>query len=195
MHLFSPFTQRGVTLRNRIVVSPMCQYSCEDGVPTQWHLVHLGSRAMGGAGGVMEEATAVQASGRISPADSGLWNDAQVEAWAPITHFIREAGSLAGMQLAHAGRKASTAAPWDGGGALSVAQGGWRPIVAPSVLAFDEASIEPQALDVAAIDALVHAFAEAAQRALDAGFEFIEIHAAHDYLLQDRKSTRLNSSH
>src|SRR3546814_16164958 len=111
------------------------------------------------------EATAVQASGRISPADSGLWNDAQVEAWAPITHFIREAGSLAGMQLAHAGRKASTPAPWDGGGALSVAQGGWRPIVAPSVLAFSEASIEPHAPARAAIDASVQSFAPPAQPA------------------------------
>lgn len=185
MNLFSPLTQRGVTLRNRIVVSPMCQYACEDGVPTQWHLVHLGSRAVGGAGAVIAEATAVRADGRISPADSGLWNDEQTEAWAPIAHFVREAGSLAGMQLAHAGRKASTAAPWDGGAALRVEQGGWRPIVAPSAQAFDAGSIEPQALDMAGIDALVATFAAAAQRTLDAGFELIELHAAHGYLLHE----------
>lgn len=185
MNLFSTLTQRGVTLRNRIVVSPMCQYSCEDGVPTQWHLVHLGSRAVGGAGAVIAEATAVQADGRISPGDSGLWNDAQAQAWAPIAHFIREAGSLAGVQLAHAGRKASTAEPWEGGGPLAVEHGGWRPIVAPSPLAFDESSIEPLALDLAGIDALVQAFGQTAQRAFEAGFELIEIHAAHGYLLHE----------
>jgi 2,4-dienoyl-CoA reductase-like NADH-dependent reductase (Old Yellow Enzyme family) len=185
MSLFSPFTQRSLTLRNRIVVSPMCQYSAVDGAPTPWHLVHLGSRAVGGAGAVIAEATAVQAHGRISPGDSGLWNDAQAEAWAPIAQFIRDAGAVAGVQLAHAGRKASTAAPWHGGGALTVDEGGWRPIVAPSALAFDDHSIVPQALDIAGIDALVAAFADAARRALDAGFELIEIHGAHGYLLHE----------
>ena len=185
MNLFSPFTQRSLTLRNRIVVSPMCQYSAVDGVPTSWHLVHLGSRAVGGAGAVIAEATAVQAHGRISPGDTGLWNDAQAAAWAPVAQFIREAGAVPGVQLAHAGRKASTAAPWNGGGALAVDEGGWRPVVAPSALAFDEHSIEPQALDVAGIDALVAAFADAARRALDAGFELVEIHGAHGYLLHE----------
>ncbi|NKF20792.1 NADH:flavin oxidoreductase/NADH oxidase [Solimonas marina] len=185
MNLFAPLVQRGVTLKNRIVVSPMCQYSAQDGVPNQWHLVHLGSRAVGGAGAVIAEASAVQAGGRISPGDTGLWNDAQVAAWSPITSFIREAGAVAGVQLAHAGRKASCAAPWDGGRAVAPEQGGWLPIVAPSALAFDEHSIVPQALDGVGIDALVADFAAAAQRALAAGFELVEIHAAHGYLLHE----------
>lgn len=185
MNLFTPLSQRSLTLRNRIVVSPMCQYSAEDGVPNQWHFVHLGSRAVGGAALVISEATAVEARGRISPADTGLWNDGQAQAWAPITHFIREAGAVAGVQLAHAGRKASVAAPWNGGGPAAPADGGWRPVIAPSALAFDADSIEPQAMSLADIDALVQAFAAAAQRALDAGFELAEIHGAHGYLLHE----------
>ncbi|WP_028008468.1 NADH:flavin oxidoreductase/NADH oxidase [Solimonas flava] len=185
MNLFSPLSQRSLTLRNRIVVSPMCQYSADEGVPNQWHFVHLGSRAVGGAALVISEATAVEARGRISPADTGLWNEAQAQAWAPITHFIREAGAVAGVQLAHAGRKASVAAPWHGGAPVAPADGGWRPVVAPSALAFDAASIEPQAMSLADIDALVEAFAAAARRALDAGFELAEIHGAHGYLLHE----------
>ncbi|NGY05661.1 NADH:flavin oxidoreductase/NADH oxidase [Solimonas terrae] len=185
MSLFSPLVQRGLTLKNRIVVSPMCQYSAEEGRPTPWHQVHLGSRAIGGAAAVIAEATAVQAQGRISPGDTGLWNDAQAQAWAPIARFVRDAGAVAGVQLAHAGRKASTARPWEGGDALDVEQGGWRPLAAPSALAFDDNSIVPEALDAAGIDALVLAFAAAARRALDAGFELIEIHGAHGYLLHE----------
>ena len=183
MNLFTPLVQRGVTLKNRIVVSPMCQYSAQDGLPNAWHLVHLGSRAVGGAAAVIAEATAVQAAGRISPADTGLWNDAQAEAWSPIAAFIRSHGAVAGVQLAHAGRKASCAVPWEGGRALEPEQGGWRPIVAPSAIAFDEHSPVPQALDAAGIDALVADFAAAARRALAAGFDLVEIHAAHGYLL------------
>ncbi|MGH8446891.1 MAG: NADH:flavin oxidoreductase/NADH oxidase [Solimonas sp.] len=182
MSLFSPLTQRSLTLKNRIVVSPMCQYSADEGVPGQWHFVHLGSRAIGGAAAVIAEATAVEARGRISPADTGLWNDAQTEAWAPIAHFVREAGAVAGVQLAHAGRKASVAAPWNGNRGLTPEQGGWEP-VAPSPLAFADGYIEPQALAIADLDAVVRAFSDAARRALDAGFELVEIHGAHGYLL------------
>ncbi|WP_028080136.1 NADH:flavin oxidoreductase/NADH oxidase [Solimonas soli] len=192
MSLLSPLPQRELTLKNRIVVSPMCQYSASDGVPNQWHLVHLGARAVGGAAAVIAEATAVEARGRISPGDTGLWNDAQTEAWAPIAQFVREAGAVAGIQLAHAGRKASCATPWNGGRALAPEQGGWRPIVAPSALAFDEHSIVPEALDIEQIDALVQAFAAAARRALDAGFELLEIHAAHGYLLHEFLSPLAN---
>ncbi len=185
MNLFSPLIQRGLTLKNRIVVSPMCQYSAQDGAPTPWHLVHLGSRAIGGAAAVIAEATAVQALGRISPGDSGLWNDVQTAAWAPITAFIRESGAVAGVQLAHAGRKASCAAPWDGGRTVAPEHGGWLPIVAPSALPFDEQGIVPEAVSESGIDEIVQAFAAAARRALDAGFELIEIHAAHGYLLHE----------
>ncbi|WP_020648131.1 NADH:flavin oxidoreductase/NADH oxidase [Solimonas variicoloris] len=185
MNLFSPLSQRSLTLRNRIAVAPMCQYSADEGVPNQWHFVHLGSRAVGGAALVISEATAVEARGRISPADTGLWNEVQAQAWAPITHFIREAGAVAGVQLAHAGRKASVAAPWNGGKPVAPADGGWRPVVAPSALAFDAGSIEPQAMSLADIDALVEAFVAAARRALDAGFELAEIHGAHGYLLHE----------
>ncbi len=185
MNLLTPLQQRGLTLKNRIVVAPMCQYSAQDGLPNAWHMVHLGSRAVGGAAAVIAEATAVQAAGRISPADTGLWNEAQVEAWAPITSFMRKQGSIPGVQLAHAGRKASTAVPWEGGAALTPEQGGWQPIVAPSAIPFDAQSIVPQALDLAGIDALVADFAAAARRALEAGFELVEIHAAHGYLLHE----------
>src|SRR3954470_2563024 len=126
MHLFESLRVGGVTLKNRIVVSPMCQYSSREGHPTPWHLVHLGSRAVGGAGLVFTEASAVEARGRISPGDSGIWLDSHAEAWAPIAHFITTQGAVPGMQLAHAGRKASTAVPWEGGKGLTVEQGGWR---------------------------------------------------------------------
>jgi 2,4-dienoyl-CoA reductase-like NADH-dependent reductase (Old Yellow Enzyme family) len=182
MSLFEPFTQRSLILRNRLVVSPMCEYSAVDGVPDDWHLVHLGSRAVGGAAVVITEATAVSAQGRISPGDTGLWNQAQQEAWRPITRFIRKQGAIAGMQLAHAGRKGSSQRPWEGGGSLPPDHGDW-PTVAPSALPFDAGWQTPQALDVAGIQAVVADFRAAALRALEAGFELIELHAAHGYLL------------
>lgn len=183
MNLFDPLTQRGVTLRNRIVVSPMCEYSAVDGLPGDWHLVHLGSRAVGGAGAVIAEATAVLPEGRISPADVGLWNDAQVQAWRRITAFVRAQGAVPGVQLAHAGRKASTAAPWIGRAAVAPADGGWRNVMAPSALPFNDDYPQPVALDEAGIAAVIAAFRDAAARALEAGFELVELHAAHGYLL------------
>jgi 2,4-dienoyl-CoA reductase-like NADH-dependent reductase (Old Yellow Enzyme family) len=180
--LFSPFAQRGVTLRNRIVVSPMCQYSCTDGVATDWHLVHLGTRAVGGAGAVIVEATAVEARGRISPHDVGLWQDAQVEPLTRVTRFLREHGTVAAVQLAHAGRKAGTARPWEGGEPVPAGAGGWTP-VAPSAIPFADGHPVPVELDVAGLAGIVRAFAAAARRALAAGFELIEVHAAHGYLL------------
>ncbi len=182
MNLFEPFAQRSVTLRNRLVVSPMCEYSAIDGVPNDWHMVHLGSRAVGGAGAVIAEATAVSAQGRISPQDTGLWNQAQLDAWQPITRFIKAHGAVAGVQLAHAGRKASTLRPWDGHGPVPAGQGDWL-TVAPSALPFDASWNMPQALDDAGIAAVIADFRAAAQRALAAGFELIELHAAHGYLL------------
>lgn len=182
MKLFEPFAQRSLTLRNRIVVSPMCEYSATDGVPNDWHMVHLGSRAVGGAGAVIAEATAVSAQGRISPQDTGLWNQAQLEAWRPITRFIKAHGAMPGVQLAHAGRKASTLRPWDGHGPVPAGQGDWL-TVAPSALPFDTGWNLPQALDEAGIQAVIADFRAAAQRALAAGFELIELHAAHGYLL------------
>jgi 2,4-dienoyl-CoA reductase-like NADH-dependent reductase (Old Yellow Enzyme family) len=182
MKLFEPFQQRQLELRNRLVVSPMCQYSAVDGVPEHWHLVHLGSRAVGGAGAVIAEATAISAEGRISPGDVGLWNQAQLEAWQPITRFIRAQGAIAGVQLAHAGRKASAQRPWEGGGSLSAEQGAW-PTAAPSAIAFDAGWQVPQALDEAGIAAVVEQFRAAAQRSLQAGFQLVELHAAHGYLL------------
>ncbi|HEX4895594.1 MAG TPA: NADH:flavin oxidoreductase/NADH oxidase [Solimonas sp.] len=183
MKLFHPLTLRGITLRNRIGVSPMCQYSAVDGLPSHWHLVHLGSRAVGGAGLVIAEASAVAPEGRISPADTGLWNEAQAEAWAPITRFIREAGAVPGIQLAHAGRKASTDLPWRGGKPLAPEAGGWSPVVSASALAFAESHPVPQSLSQTDIAGVVAAFGRAARLAREAGFEFLEIHAAHGYLL------------
>lgn len=185
MHLFEPLTLGGVTLKNRIVVSPMCQYSSREGHPTPWHLVHLGSRAVGGAAMVMTEASAVEARGRISPDDSGIWSDSQGEAWAPIARFIAEQGAVPAMQLAHAGRKASTAAPWKGGKGLTPEEGGWRPTLAPSAVAFEPAYPMPDAMTTADIDTVVAAFASAAGRAHAAGFRALEIHAAHGYLLHE----------
>ncbi len=182
MKLFAPLPQRSVVLRNRIVVSPMCQYSAVDGVPDDWHLVHLGSRAVGGAGAVLAEATAISAPGRISPSDTGLWNDAQMQAWQPIARFITAHGAVAGMQLAHAGRKASTWRPWEGHGPLPAGQGAW-PTVAPSALPFYADAPVPGALDGAGIRGVIADFRAAAQRALNAGFELLELHAAHGYLL------------
>ncbi|MCE5233024.1 MAG: NADH:flavin oxidoreductase/NADH oxidase [Mizugakiibacter sp.] len=191
MHLFAPFRLRTLELRNRIAVSPMCQYSATDGVPDHWHLVHLGSRAVGGAGLVLTEATAVTPAGRISPGDTGIWNDAQAEAWRPIARFIADQGAVPGIQLAHAGRKASTDAPWRGGGPLDAAQGGWTP-VAPTALPYDAGYPQPLALDAAGLDAVIAAFRAAALRSLDAGFKLIEVHAAHGYLLHQFLSPRSN---
>jgi 2,4-dienoyl-CoA reductase-like NADH-dependent reductase (Old Yellow Enzyme family) len=193
MNLFDPLELAGVTFRNRIAVSPMCQYSAENGHPTDWHLVHLGSRAVGGAALVMVEATAVAAEGRISPSDSGLWLDSQAEAWGKIAKFIAAQGAVPGIQLAHAGRKASTAAPWDGGKLVAPENGGWSPVLAPSALRFDEGYAVPAAASVAAIDEVVLAFAAAARRALAAGFELIELHAAHGYLLHEFLSPLSNT--
>jgi 2,4-dienoyl-CoA reductase-like NADH-dependent reductase (Old Yellow Enzyme family) len=181
--LFSPMTIRGVTLRNRIGVSPMCQYSSVDGFATEWHLVHLGSRAVGGAGAVIAEATAVTSDGRISPGDLGIWSDAHAAALAPCARFIEMHGAVAGVQLAHAGRKASTAAPWEGGGYLDLSQGGWRPIRAPSAVPFHAEAPVPEALDAGGIAEVVDAFAQGSRRAREAGFRLVEIHAAHGYLL------------
>lgn len=184
-HLFAPLTIRGVTLRNRIMISPMCQYSCHDGFATDWHLVHLGSRAVGGAGLVMVEATAVEARGRISPFDLGLWDDAHIEPLAPVARFVREQGAVPAIQLAHAGRKASVRRPWEGGGPLSPKEPlAWQP-VAPSPLPFAEGYPTPHALSRDEIAGVVAAFRTAAQRALAAGFEVIEIHGAHGYLLNE----------
>ncbi|MBW8807940.1 NADH:flavin oxidoreductase/NADH oxidase [Lysobacter capsici] len=180
--LFAPLSQRSLTLRNRLVVSPMCQYSAVDGVPNNWHLVHLGSRAVGGAGLVMTEACAVSPQARISPADTGLWNAAQAEAWHRISCFLRSREAAVGVQLAHAGRKASVAAPWLGGKGVAAQDGGWTP-VAPSALAFGEDSPQPRALEPIDIRNVIDDFAAAAQRALDACFQLVEIHAAHGYLL------------
>lgn len=183
--LFAPLTVRGVTFRNRIGVSPMCQYSAHDGMPNEWHLVHLGSRAVGGAGLVMTEATAVSPEGRISPWDLGIWTDAHAEALGPIVRFIHEQGAVAGIQLAHAGRKASVAAPWMGGRSLGVDEGGWRPLEAPSALAFSDRTPVPEALDEAGIARVVADFRAAAVRARSAGFRVLEIHGAHGYLLHE----------
>jgi 2,4-dienoyl-CoA reductase-like NADH-dependent reductase (Old Yellow Enzyme family) len=185
MSLFDRIDLGGAVLRNRIAVSPMCQYSAENGHPNPWHSVHLGSRAVGGASLVMTEATAVEAHGRISPSDTGIWLDSQAEAWAPIARFITEQGAVPGMQLAHAGRKASTAVPWKGGKGLTPEEGGWRPVVAPSAIVFDEHYVAPEAMTLAAIDALVGSFVAAARRAVAAGFRAIELHGAHGYLLHE----------
>jgi 2,4-dienoyl-CoA reductase-like NADH-dependent reductase (Old Yellow Enzyme family) len=191
MHLFAPLPLRSVTLRNRIAVSPMCMYSATEGRANDWHLVHLGARAAGGAGLVVFEATAVQAEGRISPADLGLWEDGQIEPLARVVRFVQGQGAVAALQLAHAGRKASTAPPWDGGGPVAPAQGGWTP-AAPSALPFAPGHPTPVALDDAGIRGVVEAFAAAARRARAAGFQAIELHCAHGYLLQQFLSPLTN---
>ncbi len=181
--LFTPFSVRDLPLRNRVVVSPMCEYSCDDGFANDWHVVHLGSRAVGGAGLVFTEANAVTADGRISPSDLGIYRDAHIDELARIVRFVKMQGAAMGTQLAHAGRKASTAAPWQGGAAVAVADGGWRPIHAPSAVAFSADSIVPEALDEAGIANIIAAFAEGARRAEAAGFSVVEVHAAHGYLI------------
>jgi 2,4-dienoyl-CoA reductase-like NADH-dependent reductase (Old Yellow Enzyme family) len=183
--LLSPLKIRSVTFRNRIAMSPMCQYSAQDGFANDWHLVHLGSRAVGGVALVMVEATAVTADGRITPGDLGIWKDAHIEPLTRIARFIHTQGAVAGIQLAHAGRKASCELPWKGGeGLLTPEEGGW-PVVGPSAIPFAETSPVPRSLDEAEIDAIVEAFETGARRALTAGFKVIEIHAAHGYLLHE----------
>ena len=183
--LLSPLTIRGVSFRNRIVMSPMCEYSAQDGLANDWHLVHLGSRAVGGAALIMVEATAVTAEGRISPGDLGIWKDEQIEPLARIAKFVHSQGAIAGIQLAHAGRKASCDLPWKGGASLKSPElGGW-PVVGPSPVPFDEADPVPIPLDEAGIDGVIDAFEAGARRALKAGFKVLEIHAAHGYLLHE----------
>ncbi len=189
--LFMPLSLRGVTLRNRIGVSPMCTYSAEEGMPQAWHLVHLGARAVGGAGLVFSEAVAVEPRGRISPADTGLWSDAQADAWAPITRFLLEQGALPGVQLAHAGRKASTAPPRGEVHPLTVEEGGWQ-VVAPSPLAFSAVHPVPVELDEKELMAILAAFVSATRRAHRAGFRVIELHMAHGYLLHSFLSPLAN---
>ncbi|UBF26997.1 NADH:flavin oxidoreductase/NADH oxidase [Kovacikia minuta CCNUW1] len=184
-HLFEPLTQRGITFRNRIAVSPMCQYSSTDGYANDWHRVHLVSRAVGGAGLVFTEAAAVEPRGRISPEDLGIWSDRHGEALAGIVELLHSHGAVSGIQLAHAGRKASTASPWKGGKSVSEEQGGWHPIVAPSAIPFSDHSPVPEALSQEGIQQITEAFVHAAQRSLHAGFKLIEIHAAHGYLLHE----------
>ncbi len=189
--LFEKLKLREVEFRNRLWVSPMCQYSSDDGMPTDWHLVHLGSRAVGGAGAVFVEATAVSPEGRISPQDSGIWSDAHADAFSRITKFIRSQGSVAGIQIAHAGRKASTSPPWLGGKKVDPADGGWD-VVAPSAIAFSDDYPMPREMDSADIEKVTADFISAAKRSVDAGFEVIELHAAHGYLLHEFLSPLTN---
>jgi 2,4-dienoyl-CoA reductase-like NADH-dependent reductase (Old Yellow Enzyme family) len=191
-HLFEPLTLKSVTLRNRIGVSPMCMYSSDDGVANDWHLVHLGARAAGGAGLVIAEASAVSPEGRITPGDAGIWADKHVEPLARINRFVKQHGAVPGIQLAHAGRKASAARPWEGGAHLADSAGGW-PIVAPSAVAFGEAlSKVPRALAIGEIAAIRADFAAAAKRALAAGYEWLELHGAHGYLANQSLSPLSN---
>ncbi len=182
--LFQPLALRGVTLKNRLVVSPMCQYSSQDGFANDWHLVHLGSRAVGGAGLILAEATAVSPEGRISLEDLGIWKDEHLPMLQRITAFLIAQGSVPGVQLAHAGRKASTFSPWRGAGAVPENAGGW-PVVGPSALPFADNYPLPEALDAAGIEKVIADFRAAARRALAAGFQVVELHAAHGYLLHE----------
>jgi 2,4-dienoyl-CoA reductase-like NADH-dependent reductase (Old Yellow Enzyme family) len=181
-HLFTPLLLRDVHFRNRIFVSPMCQYSSVDGFANDWHLVHLGSRAVGGAAAVIMEASAVEPRGRISPEDHGIWKDEHIEFLTRISSFIRSQGAVAGIQLAHAGRKASTRRPWEGGGTIRSNEGGWTP-VAPSPIPFRPEDNPPEELTKAGMQSIVDAFAASAGRALRAGFQLVELHAAHGYLM------------
>jgi 2,4-dienoyl-CoA reductase-like NADH-dependent reductase (Old Yellow Enzyme family) len=182
--LFSPLKLRDLELKNRIAVSPMCQYSAENGVPNSWHLVHLGSHAVGGAGLVFCEATAVSPEGRISPADTGLWNEEQIQAFSEITEFIKAQNSVPGVQIAHAGRKASTPAPWEKQIQLNESHGGWTPI-APSPIPFDDKSQVPREMTVQDLEKVSGQFIQATKNALKAGFQVVEIHMAHGYLLNE----------
>ena len=192
--LFTPLSIRDTKFRNRLWVAPLCQYSVDkqDGVPVDWHLVHLGSFALGGAGLVMTEATAVSPEGRISPQDTGIWNAEQAEAWARIVRFLRSQGAVAGIQLAHAGRKGSTWLEWDPRhGTVPAEDGGWEP-VAPSAIAYTDYAT-PRALETSELRGVVDDFVAAARRSLDAGFELLEIHAAHGYLLHEFLSPLSNT--
>jgi 2,4-dienoyl-CoA reductase-like NADH-dependent reductase (Old Yellow Enzyme family) len=182
--LFTPVKIRDINFRNRIAVSPMCEYSSHDGFARDWHLVHLGSRAVGGAGLVMTEAAAVEPQGRISPGDLGIWKDEHIDKLAQIAAFIKEQGAVPGIQIAHAGRKASCRVPWEGGASIPADQGGWQ-TVAPSPLPFRSGDPVPAELSTAQISLIVQAFGAATRRALAAGFEVVEIHAAHGYLLHE----------
>src|SRR5438552_8310174 len=183
--LFDPLAIRDLTFTHRVFVSPMCQYSSRDGFANDWHFVHLGSRAVGGAGLVLTEATAVLSEGRISPEDLGIWADEHIEMLGRIVSFIHEQGSIAGMQLAHAGGKASTHRPWEGSGATPEAEGGWKKVVAPSALPCAESYPMRQAVTHDGIQEVVSAVAASARRACQAGFRVIEIHAAHGYLIHE----------
>jgi 2,4-dienoyl-CoA reductase-like NADH-dependent reductase (Old Yellow Enzyme family) len=184
--LFSPLKVSGITLPNRIVVSPMCEYSSEDGFANDWHFVHLGSRAVGGAGLVFTEAAAVTPEGRITPQDLGFWKDEHVPEWKRIVGFLHGQGVRAGIQLAHAGRKASMSRPWEGEEHVKpTSEGGWTEVLAPSAIPFSDIYAKPTALDAAGIKRLTEAFREATRRALEANFDVVEIHAAHGYLLHE----------
>ncbi|MFN6566641.1 NADH:flavin oxidoreductase/NADH oxidase [Dendronalium sp. ChiSLP03b] len=191
-HLFEPFKIRDVSFRNRIAVSPMCQYSSTNGFANDWHLVHLASRAVGGAGLVLTEAAAVESRGRISPQDLGIWSDAHIEGLAKTVALIHNFGAVSGIQLAHAGRKASTAKPSKGGKVLNESQDGWRPLVSSSAIAFSKESPIPEALNFEGIQQIIQAFVEATKRSLQAGFKVVEIHAAHGYLLHQFLSPLVN---
>jgi 2,4-dienoyl-CoA reductase-like NADH-dependent reductase (Old Yellow Enzyme family) len=191
-HLFDPLVLRSLTLSNRIVVSPMCQYSSVDGFSNDWHFVHLGTRAAGGAALVLTEASAVTADGRISPHDLGIYDDRHVDGLAHCVRFIHSQKTLAGTQLAHAGRKASTARPWDGGGAVSIVEGGWQP-VGPTATPFADSYPTPRPAVPADLAAIVAAFKDAARRALEAGFDVVELHAAHGYLIHEFLSPLVNT--
>ena len=182
--LFERLKIRNIEFRNRIWVSPMCQYSSESGMPTDWHLVHLGTRAVGGAGLVIMEATAVSPEGRISPSDAGIWSDEHAEAYKRIAAFIKSQGAIAGIQIAHAGRKASTTEPWNGDRKVDESEGGWE-TVAPSRIAFKESYPQPREMSKADIEQATNDFVAAAKRSVEAGFEVIEIHAAHGYLFHE----------
>lgn len=181
-HLFSPLVIRGIELKNRVAVSPMCEYSSIDGFANDWHLVHLGAFATGGAGLIITEATSVSPEGRISPGDLGIWKDEHIEMLERITTFIHQHGSVAGIQLAHAGRKASHAEPWNGGKQIPLLSGGWQTVSASDV-AFVDGEEKPLELDKEGIDKLIQDFKEATYRAIKAGFKVIELHAAHGYLI------------
>jgi 2,4-dienoyl-CoA reductase-like NADH-dependent reductase (Old Yellow Enzyme family) len=182
--LFSAFSLRGLEFRNRVFVSPMCQYSSTNGMPNEWHIVHLGSRAVGGAALVMVEATGVSPVGRISPGDTGIWSDDHAQAFKPIAAFIRSQGAAPGIQLAHAGRKASTDVPWRGGKPLTEHEGGWQTL-APSPLPFADGYPVPEEMSRQGVEEVINQFADAAGHSLDAGFEVVEIHMAHGYLLHE----------
>jgi 2,4-dienoyl-CoA reductase-like NADH-dependent reductase (Old Yellow Enzyme family) len=189
--LFAPLKIRDVEFRNRVFVSPMCQYSSDEGMPTDWHMVHLGSRAVGGAGAIIVEATGVSPEGRISAWDSGLWSGQQARAFMRINRFIKDQGAVPGVQLAHAGRKASTYQPWAGGGNLPASAGGWKPM-GPSAISFDEKSAVPHAMTEMDIEAVVSQFIASTKLSADAGFELIELHMAHGYLMHEFLSPLAN---